>query len=124
MKEMDSQDKHLDNLRQWRVRKPKDVSTKFLGNYFKREIQKPFKQLQGITQAWVELIPADLQANSQLDKLSRGTLTVIVNSSATLYELDRQLRSGLQKQLSQACRPTNLNRVKLIIGQVKYTPRQ
>ena len=119
MKEIDSQDKHLDNLRQWRIRKPKDVSTGFLGHYFKREIQKPFKQLQGINQAWAQLVPADLQARTQLDKLNRGTLTVIVNSSATLYELDRQLRSGLQKQFTQACRPANLNRVKLVVGQIK-----
>jgi hypothetical protein len=43
---------------------------------------------------------------------------VIVNSSATLYELDRQLRSGLQQQLAQASRPAPLNRIKLVVGQI------
>lgn len=115
----DSQQKHLDNLRQWRNFKGKDVTMDFLNPWFKHQVAKPFKQLKGIGEVWAELIPPDLLAKTRLERFSRGTLTVTVDSSATLYALDRELRSGLQQQLTEASRPASLNRIKLMVGQVK-----
>ncbi len=115
---MDSQQKHLENLRQWRNFKGRDVSMGFLDKWFKAEVGKPFKQMGNIGQAWAELVPTELLAKSRLERFYRGTLTVTVDSSATLYALDRELRSGLQKQIAQASRPASLNRVKLVVGNV------
>lgn len=118
----DPQQKHLDNLRQWRNFKAKDVSMDFLNPWFKNEVAKPFKQLGGIGQAWFELVPPEYLAKTKLERLSRGTLTVTVDSSATLYALDRELRSGLQHQLTQASRPATLNRIKLVVGPIDNPP--
>ncbi|HAI11178.1 MAG TPA: hypothetical protein DCM28_05695 [Phycisphaerales bacterium] len=115
----DPQQKHLDNLRQWRNFKAKDVSMDFLNPWFKNQVTKPFKQLKGIGEVWANGVPPEILAKSRLERYSRGTLTVTVDSSATLYELDRLLRSGLQQELTQASRPASLNRIKLVVGQIK-----
>lgn len=118
MDDTNSQQKHLDNLRKWRNHRPRDVSTDFLNTFFKNDIQKPFKQLKGISEAWAALVPSEIIKHTCLEKLNRGVLTVTVNSSAILYELDMQLRSGLQKQLRQASKGANINRIKLVVGKV------
>jgi hypothetical protein len=118
MDDMDSQQKHLDNLRQWRNFKGRDVSMDFLDRWFQTEVGKPYKQMGNIGQAWAQLVPPELLAKSRLERFSRGTLTVTVDSSATLYALDRELRSGLQKEIAQASRPANLSRVKLVVGEI------
>ena len=118
MDDMNSQQKHLDNLRQWRNFKGRDVSMGFLDKWFNAEVGKPFKQMGNIGQAWAKLVPTELLAKSRLERFYRGTLTVTVDSSATLYALDRELRSGLQKEIAQASRPANLSRVKLVVGQI------
>ncbi|MFG0248861.1 MAG: DciA family protein [Phycisphaeraceae bacterium JB051] len=121
---MDSQQKHLDNLRQWRNFKGRDVSMGFLDKWFKSEVGKPFKQMGNIGQAWAQLVPTELLAKSRLERFYRGTLTVTVDSSATLYALDRELRSGLQKEIAQASRPANLSLVKLVVGTIGYQPQK
>ena len=118
MNDTNSQQKHLDNLRKWRNFKQRDVSTSFLQTFFKSDIQKPFKQLKGISEAWATLVPADILSHTRLEKLNRGVLTVTVDNSAALYELDRQLRSGLQKQLREASKGSNINRIKLVVGKI------
>lgn len=115
---MDSQQKHLDNLRKWRNFKGRDVSMDFLSPWFKQEVAKPFKQMHGIGHVWAELIPPEIGTHCRLERYSRGTLTVHVDSSAMLFELDRLLRSGLQQQLTQASRPAALSRIKLVVGPV------
>ena len=77
----------------------RDHSLAFLKDQFKREVEKPHKQLAKLIDLWSELVPRELAEHTRLDALQRGVLRVSVDSSAQLYELDRLLRSGLEQTL-------------------------
>lgn len=90
---------YLNRLRQWRTRPDRDVSLGFLKDQFKREVEKPYKQLHAIAEIWEELVPESLAAHVRLESLSRGILRVAVDSSPARYELDRLLRGGMEQEL-------------------------
>lgn len=113
-----SPDHHLKNLREWRNRKEADLSLHFLQNDFKHDIQKPYKQLCQMTEVWTRLVPAELLKQTRLESLSRGVLRVVVGSSSSLYELDRLLRQGLQKQIITEHKGPAVRKIQLRIGQV------
>jgi hypothetical protein len=105
--------RRLELLRRFRVWPQRDLSLGFLTQQFKHQVKRPYRQLAGVSEAWEQLVPADLLMHTRLEGLSRGTLTVIVDSSARLYELDGLLRQGLQTRLIEACRGVSLRRVRL-----------
>ena len=92
---------HVARMRSLRVRPERDNSLGFLAEQFKREVARPFKQLGDLTELWRSLLPEKLADGTRLESLQRGVLTVAVDSSARLYEVDRLLRDGLQSQLIQ-----------------------
>jgi len=104
---------HLDALRQYRVRPQRDESLAFITDQFQREVARPFKQLSTIAGVWGELVPAELAQSARLESLQRGTLTVSVTTSAVLYELDRRLRDGLERELIVRHKGAAFRRVKL-----------
>ena len=106
---------HLKRLRQWRSLRDKDLSLGFLQPYFQRNIARPFKQLESVVPVWQRLVPEELQSHARLESLRRGVLHVAVDSSAHLYELDRLLRSGLERQLISQYKGYGLSRVQLRI---------
>lgn len=116
-------DHHLKNLRHWRNRVERDLSLQFMQAEFKNEIQKPYKQLCQMTEVWTTLVPADLQAKTRLESLSRGVLRVIVDSSSSLYELDRLLRQGLEQQIIVAHKGPAVRKIQLRVGQVLRVER-
>ncbi|MEX2213678.1 MAG: DciA family protein [Phycisphaeraceae bacterium] len=118
----DPSDAYLDRLRQWRTRPDRDYSLGFYKQVFKREIEKPAKQLAAITALWEELIPADLASHTRLDSLLRGVLKVSVDSSSVLFELDRRLRSGLEKELIVQHKGPALRRVQLRVASIEDQP--
>ncbi len=109
---MDRYDHQIDRLRQWRGRSEPDSGLSFIADQFQREIARPHRQLAAFVEHWQELVPAELAAHTALRSFSRGTLRVAVADSATLYQLDRQLRGGLERELRNRCKST-LRRVKL-----------
>lgn len=109
----------LDRLRGWRNRRERDLSLGFLKKYAKQHIERPFKQFGDLTALWQEKVPAPLQEHTRLDRLSRGVLHVSVDSSAHLYELDRLLRSGLERELIQNHRGPAFRRVKLSVANLE-----
>ncbi len=112
-----SSQERLDRVRKLRVY-TKDTSLAFLHETFKRDIEKPFKQLAKLTPLWQEMVPDALLPFTRLESLSRGTLTVVVEGSARLYELDRLLRSGLQTELIKRYTGPAFRKVKLQLGVV------
>jgi hypothetical protein len=50
------------------------------------------------------------------ESLNRGTLTVLVDSSAHLYDLKQLLLAGLEKQLLLACKSAGLRKIALKPG--------
>lgn len=109
----DTHQERLRRLRQHRVWKEPDLSLGFLEKQFQRDVAKPHKQLGALSELWRDLVPDALVGHTRLDDLSRGILRVSVDSSAHLYELDRLLRSGLEKQLVRSHRGAAFRRIKL-----------
>lgn len=112
-------DKRLARLRGFRNRPAPDLSLRFLGEQFKRDVQRPYQQLHAISDLWRQHIPAALLPHTRLDSLQRGTLRVTVDSSAHLYELDRLLRGGLHQRLIIEHKGPALRKIKLVVGQVE-----
>jgi len=115
MSDPQSEQARLDRLRGWRNRKEPDRSLSFLAEQFRRDIEKPFKQLHGLTDLWIQLVPEALVAHTTLQSFSRGVLKVAVDSSARLYELDRALRDGLERRLIVSYKAGSLRKVRLVL---------
>lgn len=109
---------HLDGLRANRNRKDPDLSLGFIREHFKREVQKPYKQLGELCGIWLELVPPGLAGHTRLMSLQCGVLRVMVDDSARLYELDRLLRSGVFDEMVTRCQGKAIRRVELRIGEV------
>ncbi len=109
----DPANEHLKRLRGWRNRPERDVSMNFLRPLFKREVEKPHKQLADAAVLWQALVPAALVEHTRLESLQRGILRVGVDSSSHLYELDGLLRQGLERELIAAHRNGPLRKVQL-----------
>lgn len=115
---------HLKRLSQWRRTRDRDVSMSFLAPQFQREIARPFQQLRTVIAAWQRLVPARLAAHTRLERLSRGVLHVAVDTSAHLYELDRLLRGGLERQLAVAHGRAGLRRIQLRVAPPEPSERR
>ncbi len=113
---------HINRLRQWRVRPERDQTLGFLKQQFKSQVERPFKQLNAITELWDRLLPAGLAGHTRLESLQRGVLKVTVDSSARLYELDRLLRCGLRQRLVMEHKGPALRRVQLRVGPIGTVP--
>ncbi len=103
----------LDRTRTHRQWTPPDQSLHNLKTMFRRDIERPYKQLGALVPAWEEVVPAALRSHCRLESISRGVLNVSVDSSANLYELDRLLRGGAETRLIKAAKSVSIRRVKL-----------
>ena len=87
-----------------------------LVSFFKNSVEKRHTKLGKIGDCWSRLVPELLSEHCALESFSRGTLTVIVDSSPHLYELKQLLLAGLQQQLIVACGSTGLKKISLRSG--------
>jgi len=85
-------------------------------SFFKQSVQKRHTKLSKIAECWSALVPETLNDHCALESFSRGSLTVVVDSSSHLYELKQLLLAGLQDQLLLACRSTGLRKIALKPG--------
>ena len=114
--------RHLKQLREWRRGGEPDLSLGFMQAAFKRDIARPFKQLQGLTELWEELVPEPLREHTRLEALSRGTLRVTADSASHRYELERLLREGLERRLIERHKGAALQRVRVQQGVIDPPP--
>ena len=84
--------------------------------FFEHSVARRQTKLGKIAECWAALIPQALIAHSSLESLTRGTLTVLVDTSSHLYELKQLLLAGLQQQLLLACKSTGLRKINLKPG--------
>jgi hypothetical protein len=87
-----------------------------LVGFFKQSVAKRQTRLGKIAESWNVLVPNLLSEHCALEAYDRGTLTVVVDSSAHLYELKQLLLAGLDQQLKIACKATGLRKITLRPG--------
>ena len=83
---------------------------------FFKQAEKRRTKFGKIGECWAKLIPDTLNEHCALETYSRGTLTVLVDSSSHLYELKQLLLAGLQQQLLLACKSAGLRKINLKPG--------
>jgi hypothetical protein len=85
-------------------------------DFFKQSVQKRQTKMAMIAEVWAVLVPDLLSEHCALDSYTRGSLTVLVDTSSHLYELKQLLLSGVQQQLLAACKATGLRKITLKQG--------
>lgn len=103
----------------WQNRQHEDPTTHLGGQVamlMQHTIRKRVRQLGELASVWDEVVPEEYRDHTALESFSRGTLTVLVDSSPHRYQLETLLRSGLLRLLTQRFSGA-LNRVKLVPGQ-------
>jgi hypothetical protein len=84
-------------------RNPETRSAARLGEvllpWFEKVISRPAEKLEGVSELWQALVPANLHERSRLLGLAKGVLTVALDSATVRSELDARLRAGLLRQL-------------------------
>jgi Dna[CI] antecedent, DciA len=98
-----------------RVKQPRPLAAEPLGpallGFFEKSVQKRQPKLRGISDAWTAQVPDGISRHCSLESFSRGTLTVIVDTAAHLYELKQLMLQGLQKRLIDECKAIGLRKV-------------
>lgn len=85
-------------------------------DFFKKSVAKRQTKFGKLADVWQALIPSPLVEHTALESFAKGSLTVLVDSAAHLYELKQLLLAGLEKQLLVACKSTGLRKVALKQG--------
>jgi len=111
----DAQADRLQRLRNWRDPDGPDRSMKFVGDWFKHTYAKPHEQVAQFVELWEMHIPPHLFAKTALASFNRGVLTVHVADSAAMYELDRLMRGGLERQIKSAAK-ASLRKIRLRVA--------
>ncbi|MCA9292574.1 MAG: hypothetical protein KDA20_02035 [Phycisphaerales bacterium] len=79
-----------------------------------RKVKRDARRLAGADEAWNTTCPPHLLDRTAIIGLSRGELRIAVADSATMYELDRCMRSGGEAALArQSAAP--IQRVRLTL---------
>ena len=84
--------------------------------FFKVSVERRNAKFGKIADAWARLVPVTLAERCALESFSRGTLSVLVDSSGHLYELKQLLLAGLEKQILLACAQAGLKKIALKRG--------
>ena len=117
----ESQRQEAELRRLQRVKSAVSHSDALLGaevvGFFKQSVVKRQAKFGKLADVWAALIPAPLVDHTSLESFARGTLTVLVDSAAHLYELKQLLLSGLEKQLLMVSKSTGLRKISLRQGQ-------
>lgn len=109
-----SPQQQLENLRAHRVRPAPDTSMNALFGAERRTVQRAHKRLGAIAEAWNTACPSDLLDRTALLSLARGVLTVAVPDASAMYDLDRALRSGLERQIVSLSRAP-VRKIKVLV---------
>src|SRR5277367_1108115 len=87
-----------DLTRVGRVKRTHVVPIEQLGpsllGFYRDSVEKRQPKLERIADAWQQLVPQNLCQHCSLEVFTRGTLTVLVDSSAHLYELKQLMLQG------------------------------
>lgn len=91
----------LARIAPYRRRRDFDPSIGAMLDSTKKQAKRDEKRFSSFSQAWEQLVPAEILACSRLSSTRGTTITIEVDSSPAKYELDRLLRTGLETSLRQ-----------------------
>lgn len=103
----------------WQQRRPADRASHVSGPVqmlMKYRLAKRVRALSQMARIWDELVPEDIRDHTALERLERGTLTVMVDSAAHRFRLQMLLNGGLLGDIRQRFSGA-LNKIRLIPGQ-------
>jgi Dna[CI] antecedent, DciA len=114
----DLESAELRRLQKWKGTRP--YTPPLLGDQaidlFNNDIKKRHMKFGKLSEAWAQLVPPMIGDHTYLASFTRGTLTILVDSSSHLYELKQLMLAGLEDQLMLACRAAGLKKVSLKRG--------
>jgi len=105
----------LQRFKQAREYNPPGIGAEMIA-FFKQAVEKRQTKFGKIAECWGQLVPETLLEHCALESFSKGTLSVIVDTSSHLYELKQLLLSGLQAQMLHACKASGLRKINLKRG--------
>lgn len=117
----DAADRYLHRLGRWRSIRPRYSDLSFLQDQFRRDIERPHRQLGDLVELWRAAVPPELLERTTLRSFQRGSLHVAVPDSATRYQLDRLLRGGVESGLRSAFKG-NLRAIKVRVEPIDEPP--
>ncbi len=103
----------------WLQRQPRDRVSHLaqpVAVLMKHTLGKKVRQLSNLAVVWDDVLPASIREHTALDGLSRGVLTVLVDSSSHRYQLQTLLAAGLMKEIRNRFSGP-LNKIRLVPGQ-------
>jgi len=86
-----------------------------LAEFLRRRVYPRQRKLGRVGAAWGEMLPEGLREHTCLEGLARGTLRVLVDDAASLYEL-RLATEDLLEQLRQACPSAGVSEIHFVRG--------
>ena len=114
-------DHDLANLRRLDTAK-RDTSTtgsslgEAVAALFHKQVEKRHTKMGVVAEAWSRVVPESLQEHACIESLSRGRLTVLVDTAAHLYQLRQLLLAGLENQILASARGSGVRRIALKRG--------
>ena len=112
---MSLEGRKLEQLREWRGRKDRDLSVQKTLAHLKRSLKRSNTQLLQIAEVWKAEVPEIIYEQTHPVSLKNGVLQVAVNGSAMSYQLQQLIRGGLlQKLQTQINTPLRKIKVKLL----------
>ena len=111
----DAELRRLQRVKQLQHPEPAQLGPEVVG-FFKHSVQKRQTKMGKIAERWQQLVPPLLAEHTALESYSKGSLTVLVDSSSHLFELKQLLLAGLEAQLRLACKSAGLRKITLKSG--------
>ena len=102
----------LEQLREWRGRKDRDLTVQQTLAKLKRSLKRSNSQLLQIAEVWKAEVPEFIYEQTHPISLKNGVLEVAVNGSAMSYQLQQLIRGGLLQKL-QTSLHTPLKKIKV-----------
>jgi hypothetical protein len=96
---VDPLEQRLQKLGVWRAWREPDRSINKDVSALAKQFVRTEKSMGSATDAWMQLAPLALQKVASVESMRAGTLTLLVESSAAAFEVDRALRGGLENDL-------------------------
>ena len=89
----------LARLAPYRRRRDFDPSIDGILDSTVKKAKRDEKRFSSFSEAWAQLVPAEILSCSRLAGSRGSSITIEVDSSSAKYELDRLLRTGLEADL-------------------------